>query len=114
MNWNDITLGVSEPVSECKHEEKCFETEACERTACKAFDVSVPVTVKPFAAPEKPNVKCMGEVTVTPGHKPCESEDNVFKFTVTQRLDVEIPVKFGAKVCLGETCTVDKGNCCEA
>ena len=82
----------------------------CEKTVCRSFDVSVPVTVIPFAKPKKPQVKCL-ETEITPDHKRCKSRDSHFKFTITQKINVDIPVKFGAEVCYGEACSFDNGTC---
>jgi hypothetical protein len=89
----------------------CFDVGGCEKTVCRSFTVAVPVTVKPFAVPEEPKVKCTGDMEIAVGHTPCESKDNIFKFTVKQNLEVEIPVKCGAEVCYGNTCAEDKGKC---
>ena len=83
----------------------------CEKTVCRAFEVSVPVTIIPFAEPRKPKVKCLREIEITPGHIRCKSKDNRFKFTVTQKINVDIPIKFGAEVCYDEACTFDNGIC---
>ena len=88
-----------------------IDTHSCHKTVCRAFDVSVPVTTTPFAVPMKHKVKCTGKSMITPGHQCCESKNNRIKFTITQRINVDIPINFGADVCYGETCSVDKGLC---
>jgi len=98
-HWDDIC-----------DDDKMDNLSSCEKTVCRSFDVSVPVTVTPFAKPRKPNVKCV-ETEITPGHNRCKSKDNSFKFTITQKINVEIPVKFGAEVCYGEACSFDNGIC---
>jgi len=87
-----------------------IDNPSCEKTVCRSFDVFVPVTVTPFAKPRKPNVRCL-ETKITPGHKCCKSRDNRFKFTITQKINVDIPVKFGAEVCFDEACSFDNGTC---
>ena len=91
----------------------CFEAEACERSVCRSFDISVPVTITPLAIPDTPEIRCSCEIEVSPGHSPCENEsdDNNFKFTITQKIYVDIPIKFGAEVCYDETCAVESGEC---
>jgi len=89
----------------------CFDLHSCERDVCRRFDVSVPVTIRPFAETESPEARCVGETIITIGRVPCESDRRVFEFTITQRIDVDIPIRFGAEVCLGETCTTDRGRC---
>jgi len=95
----------------CGDERNCHDIQSCRKSVCKSFDVSVPVTVTPFAVPEKPDVKCAGEITISPGHKCCESDSNSFEFTITQRVYADIPIKFGAVICYDETCAVEKGKC---
>jgi hypothetical protein len=88
----------------CGKDAMCFEIQSCEKNVKKTFEVSVPVTVTPFAVPEKPDVKCAGEIMVTPGHICCDPKNNSLEFTITQKIIVEIPVKFGAEVCYGQPC----------
>jgi hypothetical protein len=95
-------------------EKNCFEIQSCEKTVRKTFEISVPVTVTPFAVPEKPDVKCCGDIDVRHGHSRCESDGNKFEFTVTQRINIEIPIKFGAEVCLDKTCADEKTRCTES
>ena len=96
----------------CKeHDRDCAIVPACERSVCRAFDVSVPVTITPLAAAGPPEVICMGRVEEVHCHKRCHGDDNCHKFTFTQRIHVEIPLQFAAEVCYGETCAEDKGRC---
>lgn len=88
-----------------------FDNRSCEKSVCKSFDVAVPVTIVPFAVPRKPTVKCAHEIKITPGHTPCESICNRFKFTITQKINIDMPVKFGAEVCFDRACAFDKGTC---
>jgi len=111
MAYRDMFGYEAKDNDDCDNKEDCFEIQACERKTCRAFDVSVPVTITPFATPEEPEVECKGELEVSPGHKKCESEDNSFKFTITQRINIEIPIKFSAEVCFDETCAAEKGQC---
>jgi uncharacterized repeat protein (TIGR01451 family) len=95
-------------ISACNCEEG-----SCTQEFCRMFDVSVPITVTPFATPDMADVTCEGELTVVPGLVPCESDIRVFDYTVTQRIRVDLPINFGAEICLGETCTEDEGECTE-
>ena len=95
----------------CDHksdDKRCFEEQACERFTNKTFDVSVPVSIRPFAIPHEPEVSCMGNVKVCPGIEPCENRRDVFEFTITQRVNVKIPVEFGVRTCFGETCSEER------
>jgi uncharacterized repeat protein (TIGR01451 family) len=100
---------VSVLIKQC--DETCHEVNACEKTKCTSFEVSVPVNVTPFTNPKKPKVGCKSGIEVIKGHKQCESKENIFKFTIAQRLDIDMPIDFDAKVCFDETCAEDKGKC---
>jgi hypothetical protein len=93
----------------CGCEDDCYDIQSCEKTINRQFTVSVPVTVTPYATAEKPDVKCSGETTVSCGHRQCDNPGNVFEFTVTQRITVDIPIRFGSEVCYGKTCA--EGKC---
>lgn len=84
---------------------------SCEKSVCKSFDISLPITITTFAVPSKPKVKCSREIEITNGHKCCRRKDNSFKFTITQKINVDIPVKFGAEVCYDEAYSFDNGIC---
>jgi len=88
-----------------------YDKRTCEKSICRSFDVSVPVTISPFAMPKKPNVKCLRKIDITPGHDYCKRRDNCFKFTITQQMNIDIPVKFGAEVCYKEAYSFDNGKC---
>ena len=84
---------------------------ACERDVCRSFDVSVPVTITPFATPRRARVSCSRRAEVTPGHRTCEDRTTRIEFTISQRLDVDVPVRFGADVRYSDTCVHDRGEC---
>ncbi|MCL2352740.1 MAG: hypothetical protein FWC55_09445 [Firmicutes bacterium] len=88
------------------------EDDACDKTIRLAFDVNVPVSVKPCACVGKAEAKCEGGVKVCPGNKCCEcrddDDDDTFDFTITQKILVFVPVKYGAVICHGETCAEDE------
>ncbi|MCL2500016.1 MAG: hypothetical protein FWE90_06720 [Defluviitaleaceae bacterium] len=93
------------------HKPECHEVKACEHTTCKMFDVSLPVTIKPYVTPEEPEVICAGTTEVRKGRTHCEGDPCGFEFTITRKLLVQIPIKFGAKVCYDNACLVDDGEC---
>jgi uncharacterized repeat protein (TIGR01451 family) len=87
--------------------EICFDIEACGKTICKSFDISVPVTITPFAIPEIPKATCIGEPEITQGNKCLDvenNEDENFQFTITQRVEILIPIKFAAQICYSNPC----------
>ena len=97
-----------EPCDPKSGDKKCFEEQACERFTTKTFDVSVPVSIRPFAIPHKPEVSCSGNVRVCPGIEPCDHRRESFDFTITQKVNVKIPVEFGVKTCFGKTCAEER------
>jgi hypothetical protein len=90
----------------------CFNVIACDKKVCKSYDVSLPVTITVFALAERPEVVCDGDVQINPGRKICESQMKTFEYTISQRLNIEIPIEFGANVCCENSCVEDKGKCC--
>lgn len=87
------------------------EEGSCEQDFCRLFDVSLPITVIPFAIPGTPEITCEGELDIIQSHVPCDNEIINFEFTLRQRIRVDLPVRFGAQVCPGETCNEDLGMC---
>ena len=100
---------------DCGCIDDCYDIQSCEKTINRAFNTSVPVTFTPYATAEKPDVNCSGEIVVVSGHKRCEHPENVFEFTVTQKISIDIPIRFGAEVCYGKTCTegISRTSCAE-
>jgi hypothetical protein len=96
---------------DCDDDRNCFDIEACARTICRAFEVSVPFAITPRAVVGTPEVSCRGDVVTRPCRIRCEHEGRTFDFTVTQVINVEIPIEFAAEVCINETCARDVGEC---
>jgi len=111
MPWKEVVDNRDNDNHNYCDEDNHFDSEHCKKTVCRSFDVSVPVTVTPFAVPKKPEVRCADKITICPGHESCEHKCNSLKFTITQSVDVNIPVKFGAEIHFDKTCAVDKGKC---
>lgn len=93
-------------------EDEIYEDVLCEKTcpasAYQLANVSVPVTVTPFAKTGMPKVTCCGETVITPGKDGgCGRPGSAScSFTISQRISVEIPVTFGARASVGAS-TVD-------
>lgn len=89
-----------------------------ERVGCAAVgyqDVSVciPITIKPFGEVGNAKVQCLGKAMVKSGCDDCPGKTGeVCKFTISQKLRVEVPVIFGARAESGEA-SVDCG-CAES
>lgn len=79
----------------------CGGEESCESTFFQQETVCVPVTVKPFANPGMATVVCCGNPEINM-RDACPGSKTECKFTVTQRLCIEIPIAFGAVVKTGE------------
>ncbi|MDD2268766.1 MAG: hypothetical protein PHY15_04330 [Eubacteriales bacterium] len=84
------------------------------KTECPALGVqnalvSVPVTIVPFANKGPVKVTCCGAPVINYNTDHCCGKVNeVCRFIITQQLKVEVPVDFGADVCVG-----DSYVCCE-
>jgi hypothetical protein len=103
--------GKKMPYEERNGERECFDSTPCDRSVCRAFDLSVPVTITPFAELQVPSATCVGEIEIHPGHRPCPGGKRHFEFTISQKIKTEIPVEFGAEVCFDEACIEDDGEC---
>jgi len=116
--WNDFVFSwqrknqerVDEKCEEHENDD-CFDIQSCIKSLCRSVGISVPVTVTPFAVPGRPTAKCAGEYKVNPCNTWHDSGSNSLKFTVTQKLNVNIPVLFGAEICFDKACAVDNGEC---
>jgi len=76
----------------------------CIAKAEQAATVCVPVTVTPFANVGKIMTDWCGKPVVSFKNKPCRGVENgSCKFTISQRIKVQIPVEFGANTTIGGT-----------
>lgn len=112
-NENDDQVDTREPsnpipitIMDCGCDEG-----SCDKTMCKIFSISLPITVKPFARKETPEITCVDQMTISNGHVHCPDPPHDFEYTLTQRIRVELPVAFGAEVCYEEPCAEDNGQC---
>lgn len=98
----DKSCGCPTPSCPCPHPVAC--------PACGSQDVmvSVPIEIKPFAKVEKVKTECLGEAVITEGNAchGCEhfGKRHACKFTISQKMRVEVPVIFGARTEIGEAC----------
>jgi len=93
-----------EPEDDSEDDKKCFDDLTCEKYSYKDYNISVPVSVTPYAVAFEPEVKCIGDLIISPGIKPFENKSDSLDFEITQKISVITPVKFGVKTCYGETC----------
>lgn len=94
-----------------------------EKAACSAIGhqdvkVCIPVTIKPFGEAGNVKTKCVGEAVVEKGCAKCEGKPGEeCKFTITQKLRIDVPVIFGARAEIGDAAVdcgcADSMNCCE-
>lgn len=76
----------------------------CPAVGFQEVNVCVPVTIKPFGEIGNAKTKCLGSAVVKPGCDDCPGKPGeVCKFTISQKLQVEVPVIFGARAEKGET-----------
>ena len=90
----------------------------CTAVGSQEVDVCVPVTVKPFGEAGNAKTECLGKAVVVKGCDHCPGKpEGVCKFTITQKLRVEVPVIFGARVEIGDASVdcgcVESENKCE-
>lgn len=79
----------------------CGEEESCDSVFFQQETVCVPVTVTPFANPGMATVVCCGDPEINM-RDACPGDKKECRFTVTQRLCIEIPISFGAAVKTGD------------
>ncbi|MDO4297366.1 MAG: hypothetical protein Q4C59_02670 [Lachnospiraceae bacterium] len=81
----------------------------CSAIGYQEVDVCLPVTIKPFGEVGNIKTHCEGKPSITPGSDCCPGKPGgVCKFTISQKLRIEVPVIFGAKAEVGEA-SVDCG-----
>ncbi len=77
--------------------------EVCPALGYQDVSVGVPVEVKPFARIGKIKTECISKPIIERGAKMPEGHPKeVCKFVIIQKLRVEVPVVFGAKVEVGD------------
>ena len=88
----------------------CVDMRACDRNVRKSYEVSLPVTVTPYAIASEPDACCGGDARVRQGHK-CDNKSKCHKFTISQIINVDIPIEFGAQICYEDFCSEERGRC---
>lgn len=75
----------------------------CPVTAVEELDVTVPATVRAHAEVGRVNLRCVGACVITCNSDEVTGRPNaVSRFTIKQRLRVDIPVKFEVEAYVGE------------
>ena len=75
----------------------------CSVVGRQSIGLSVPVSVHPFANIGKITTKCCDEAIVIANDTEEETSIKECNFTIKQKICIEVPVEFGAKVDTGET-----------
>lgn len=99
--FEDIDTEVYEKKSACKCDG--MDRAGCSTVGYQDVTVSIPVTIKPFGEVGNARTQCMGNAVISSGSdhysgKPKEE----CKFTISQKLRVEVPVIFGARAEVGD------------
>lgn len=97
------------------YEPGCGEMDkaGCSAVGFQDVSVCIPVTIKPFGEVGNAKTQCLGKAVVASGCDHCPGKPGeVCKFTISQKLRVEVPVIFGARAEIGEA-AVDCG-CAES
>lgn len=90
----------------------------CSTVGCQEVDVCIPITIKAFGEVGNAKTQCLGKSVISSGFDACSGKPGeVCKFTISQRLRVEVPVIFGARAEAGEAiidcgCTKKADNRC--
>lgn len=86
-----------------------MEGTGCSAVGFQDVNVCIPVTIKPFGEVGNAKTQCLGKAVVSQGCPKCPGKPGeVCKFTISQKLRVEVPVVFGARAEIGEA-SVDCG-----
>ena len=75
----------------------------CSTVGYQDVDVCVPITIKAFGEVGNAKTQCLGKSIISSGSNVCPGKPGeVCKFTISQKLRVEVPVIFGARAEAGE------------
>lgn len=89
----------------------------CSAVGYQDVNVCIPVTIKPFGEAGNAKIKCLGKAVVSSDCDKCPGKPGeVCKFTISQKLRVEVPVVFGARAEVGEAaidCGCAEGGKCD-
>lgn len=86
-----------------------IDSVGCSTVGYQDVTVSVPVTIKPFGEVGNAKTQCLGKAVISSGSDKCTGKTGEeCKFTISQKLRVEVPVIFGARAEVGDA-TVDCG-----
>ena len=90
-------------------------TQHCPKVSTHTAAVNLPVCITPYAITSPAHIKCCGETTITPTcNISMESYPSTCEFIITQKIQVDLPIEFGATVTIGDTfIDCECSPCCE-
>jgi len=98
---------VYEEMDKKPHDDK--DRVGCSAVGYQDVNVCIPITIKTFGEAGNAKTQCLGKAVITSGCDECPGKVNdVCKFTISQKLRVEVPVIFGARAEVGKA-SVDCG-----
>lgn len=75
----------------------------CSTVGYQDVDVCIPITIKAFGEAGNAKTQCLGKSVISSGSDACWGKPGgACKFTISQKLRVEVPVIFGARAEAGE------------
>ena len=102
--YNSDTLQGDKDMND-KYEltDQCADQVGCPVAGYQDVNVCVPITIKVFGEVGNAETQCLGKSVVSSGCEVCSGKPgDVCKFTISQKLRVEVPVIFGARAEAGE------------
>lgn len=81
-----------------------MDAQTCPTRNKKVAEVKLPVCITPYSVTGPATVHCCGEAHITPLEcNDMECSTNSCEFVITQKIEIELPVEFGASVKVGST-----------
>lgn len=100
-----------------KEKENTADQVGCTAVGYQDVNVCIPISVKAFGEVGNAKTQCLGKSVIASGCETCAGKPGeVCKFTISQKLRVEVPVIFGARAEAGEAmidcgCTEKTNGC---
>lgn len=90
----------------------------CSAVGYQDVNVCIPVTIRTFGEAGNAKTQCLGRAIISSGCDKCQGKpNNSCKFTISQKLRIEVPVIFGARAEVGEASTscqyAETGDSCD-
>lgn len=102
---NEMNLEMGEALYEemDRGAKKDVDRVGCSAIGYQDVNVCIPVTIKTFGEAGNAKTQCLGKAIISSGCDNCPGKTNdVCKFTISQKLRVEVPVIFGARAEVGK------------